>query len=45
MTEKQCRAAFERASFGRLGVSADDQPYLVPVYFAYEEGYVYVLST
>ena len=47
MTEKQCHAAFERASFGRLGISAGDQPYVVPVYFAYEyeAGYVYILST
>jgi len=45
MTEEQCHGAFERASFGRLGVSADDQPYLVPVYFAYQTGYVYILST
>jgi nitroimidazol reductase NimA-like FMN-containing flavoprotein (pyridoxamine 5'-phosphate oxidase superfamily) len=45
MTENQCHAAFERASFGRLGISDDDQPYVVPVYFAYEAGYVYILST
>lgn len=45
MTKEQCHAALERASFGRLGISDDDQPYVVPVYFAYEAGYVYILST
>lgn len=45
MTEQQCHEALERASFGRLGISHDGQPYVVPVYFAYEDGYVYILST
>ena len=45
MSEQQCHAALERASFGRIGISADDQAYVIPVYFAYEDGYVYILST
>jgi nitroimidazol reductase NimA-like FMN-containing flavoprotein (pyridoxamine 5'-phosphate oxidase superfamily) len=43
--EKECRAILARASMGRLGCSLNDQPYVVPVYFAYESDYFYVFST
>jgi nitroimidazol reductase NimA-like FMN-containing flavoprotein (pyridoxamine 5'-phosphate oxidase superfamily) len=45
MTEKECRGVLERASMGRLGCSSDGQPYIVPVYLAYEPDYIYVFST
>jgi uncharacterized protein len=45
MTEKECAALLDRASFGRLGCSLDNQPYVVPIYFAYEPDYIYALST
>jgi uncharacterized protein len=45
MTEQECRAALAAASFGRIGYSLADQPYIVPVYFVYENGFVYVLGT
>jgi len=45
MTEKDCGAFLGSAFLGRLGCSLDDQPYVVPIYFAYEPGYIYVLST
>ena len=45
MTEKQCGAFLANASLGRLGCSLDNQPYVVPIYFAFEPGYIYVLST
>jgi hypothetical protein len=45
MTEKQCGAFLASAFLGRLGCSLDNQPYVVPIYFAYEPGYIYVLST
>ena len=45
MTEEECRALLARASLGRLGCSRDNQPYVVPVYFAYEPDFIYVLST
>lgn len=45
MSEQECRTALAEASFGRLGCSLDDQPYIVPVYFAYDAGFVYVLGT
>jgi nitroimidazol reductase NimA-like FMN-containing flavoprotein (pyridoxamine 5'-phosphate oxidase superfamily) len=45
MTEKECGEFLAGASLGRLGCSLDNQPYVVPIYFAYEPGYVYVLST
>jgi nitroimidazol reductase NimA-like FMN-containing flavoprotein (pyridoxamine 5'-phosphate oxidase superfamily) len=45
MTGEECQAFLARASMGRLGCSLDDQPYVVPIYFAYEPDYIYVLST
>src|SRR5271166_892763 len=45
MTVEECSAFLERASLGRLGCSSENQPYVVPVYFAYDSGYVYVFST
>ena len=45
MTEEECRALLARASLGRLGCSRDNQPYVVPIYFAYEPDSIYVLST
>jgi len=34
-----------RASIGRLGCCLNNQPYVVPIFFAYEPGYVYAFST
>ncbi len=45
MNEKECGAFLARACLGRLGCSLDNQPYVVPIDFAYEPGYIYVLST
>jgi uncharacterized protein len=45
MNEDECRALLARASMGKLGCSLDDQPYVVPVCFAYEPDYIYVFST
>jgi hypothetical protein len=45
MTEKECDAFLASATLGRLGCSLDNQPYVLPIYFAYEPGYIYVLST
>jgi hypothetical protein len=33
------------ASLGRLGSSYENQPYVVPIRFAYDSGYLYVFST
>jgi uncharacterized protein len=45
MTEQECRSALSGASFGRLGCSFKNQPYIVPLYFASEAGYIYALGT
>jgi len=45
LNEKECRALLERASLGRLGCALDNQPYVVPIYLAYEPGFIYVFST
>jgi len=44
MNEKECREVLERATLGRLGCSLDDQPYVVPIYLAYEADYIYFFS-
>ncbi len=45
MTEKECAALAARNSLARLACALDNQPYVVPITFAYELGYLYVLST
>jgi uncharacterized protein len=45
MTEQECSTVLAQVAFGRLACSFRDQPYIVPLYFAYENGYVFALST
>ena len=45
MTGKECTAFLERASLGRLGCSYENQPYVVPIHFAYENTCLYGFST
>jgi len=45
MTQKECRELLARSRVGRLGCSLDNQPYVVPIYFAYDADYIYVFAT
>ena len=45
MTLEECRAALAGLDFGRLACARDGQPYVVPVYFAYDGESVYGLTT
>src|SRR6202158_6534134 len=45
MTGEECSAFLERASLARLGCSHENQPYVVPIHFAYEDTYLYGFST
>src|SRR6516164_7479233 len=45
ITGEECREVLARGSIGRLGCSLDNQPYVVPICFAYEPDYFYVFST
>jgi len=45
MAAEECKAVLEHASLGRLGCSYENQPYVVPIHFAYDSGYLYVFST
>jgi len=45
MAAEKCKAVLEHASLGRLGCSYENQPYVVPIRFAYDSGYLYVFST
>jgi hypothetical protein len=45
MSREDCQALLTRGSIARLGCSLQDQPYVVPVYFAYEPDYIYIFST
>lgn len=45
MTSEECPAVLVRTSVGRLGCCLNDQPYVLPIFFAYEGGYIYVFST
>jgi len=45
ISQDDCIELLNRVSIGRLACSLDNQPYVVPVRFAYEPGYLYVFST
>jgi nitroimidazol reductase NimA-like FMN-containing flavoprotein (pyridoxamine 5'-phosphate oxidase superfamily) len=45
MAAGECKAFLEHVSLGRLGCSYENQPYVVPIHFAYDSGYLYVFST
>lgn len=45
MTPRECREALEQIGFGRLGCARGNQPYVVPVYFVYDQEYLYAFST
>jgi nitroimidazol reductase NimA-like FMN-containing flavoprotein (pyridoxamine 5'-phosphate oxidase superfamily) len=45
MTEDECRAALERVSFGALACARDNQPYVVPTYFAFDRTFIYAFAT
>jgi uncharacterized protein len=45
MTPGECGDFLSRTGFGRLGCTSGGEPYVVPIYFAYEPGYLYSFST
>lgn len=44
MTVEECRELLVHTSFGRLGCAHDNQPYVVPISFAYEPDCLYGFS-
>lgn len=45
MSESECRIALERSGFGRLGCARDEQPYVVPIYYIYDDDHLYGFTT
>lgn len=45
MTEAECLGTLARTRLGRLACAHQNQPYIVPIYFAYEQPYLYALTT
>jgi uncharacterized protein len=45
MTYEECLHALRKARVGRLGCARDNQPYVVPIYFAFDGTYVYGFTT
>lgn len=45
MTPQECRQMLGRTGFGRLACARDNQPFIVPIYFAYEPDHLYGFTT
>jgi uncharacterized protein len=45
MNQEECRDLLVRLGFGRLGCASNNQPYVVPIYFAYESNCLFGFST
>jgi nitroimidazol reductase NimA-like FMN-containing flavoprotein (pyridoxamine 5'-phosphate oxidase superfamily) len=44
MTRSDCLSTLTRARLGRLACTRENQPYVVPIYFVYQEPYLYSFS-
>ena len=44
LSEEECTALISSARYGRLGLSRDNQPYVVPMSYVYHEGKIYLHS-
>lgn len=45
MTQSDCLKMLARTRLGRLACTKDNQPYIVPIYFVYEDPYLYGFTT
>jgi len=45
MTKADCLSTLAHSRFGRLACSYENQPYIVPIYFVYENSYLYGFTT
>jgi uncharacterized protein len=45
ISQQECGELLAGVSIGRLACSFDDQPYVVPIAFSYEPGFIYIFST
>jgi uncharacterized protein len=45
LTREECLDLLDRAHLGRLACAHESQPYVVPIYFAYDNDYLYSFST
>jgi nitroimidazol reductase NimA-like FMN-containing flavoprotein (pyridoxamine 5'-phosphate oxidase superfamily) len=45
LKQEDCIALLRKATIARLGCSVHDQPYVVPVFVAYENEHLYVFAT
>jgi hypothetical protein len=43
--DRECPDLLARLGLGRLGCARDNQPYVVPIYFAYEPDHLYAFAT
>lgn len=45
MTADEIEATLRRSRLGRIGCCANDRPYVVPITYAYDDGFVYAYSS
>jgi uncharacterized protein len=45
LERKECSELLRRVGFGRLGRANNNQPYVVPIYFALESEQLFAFST
>ena len=45
MQEKEVEEVLARVNYGHFGCSLNDQPYVVPINYAYEQPYIFIYTT
>ena len=45
LSSEECKSLLSKAGLARLGCALDNQPYVIPIYVAYDDGSLYALAT
>jgi uncharacterized protein len=45
LTTEECESLLQKAALARLACALDNQPYVIPIFVAYDKGSLYALST
>jgi nitroimidazol reductase NimA-like FMN-containing flavoprotein (pyridoxamine 5'-phosphate oxidase superfamily) len=45
LSSQECKSLLSKAGLARLGCALENQPYVIPIYVAYDDGSLYALAT
>ena len=45
LNDKQCEELLSTSNYGHLACCINNEPYVVPIHYAYQDGYIYIYTT